>query len=184
MSRLHFPRWFLISGLVLSLVVVLSGCYTERKAKSQFGKAVAAYPLIAPEYCAVTFPIKEIVIQGKDSVITKTDTLWGDDGNVFRDTLYSHDTVRIYTTHQLPGRIVNNTFIRTDTIYKENTAALAASNIALRDAVTHLTGEQVKSEERRKDRNKWRLIAITEGVVIALGLFGLVRRRLTKKQTI
>lgn len=42
--------------ILILFVLSLCGCYSERKAKGQFGKAVTAYPTIAANYCSLTFP--------------------------------------------------------------------------------------------------------------------------------
>lgn len=44
----------LIYGL---LIVLLSGCYSISKAKSQFSRAAVAYPELPADYCARTYPV-------------------------------------------------------------------------------------------------------------------------------
>lgn len=44
--------------LILAILVVISSCYTERKARDQFSKAAIAYPIIPAEYCADEYPAK------------------------------------------------------------------------------------------------------------------------------
>lgn len=163
------------------LFIFISGCYSEKKARQQFGKAAAAYPTIPAEYCAQTFPPQKEFIRGKDSVIRVIDTILEDNAGVTYDTVISHDTVVITKTHQLPNKIITKTFVRTDTVYAENKAALQACNLALRASVQN---EGVE----RKEADKWRKIALRRfwiivglGVGIVLWMFALVRRKVVKK---
>lgn len=47
----------LILFLVIALMILLPGCYTQSKAKQQFVKAAVAYPEIPTEYCSTAFPV-------------------------------------------------------------------------------------------------------------------------------
>src|SRR6187399_1836020 len=107
------------------LLIGLASCYTEKKAKQQFNKAVLSYPRIPLDYCAAEFPDKA------DSVIvyeTKTDTLW--ELLQFYDTTSTNDTVRI-TDHKT--KVVTKTIWRDSIIYRENTANVRRCELVLRE---------------------------------------------------
>lgn len=107
------------------IILLLTGCYTERKAKEQFSKAAVAYPAIPAAYCATEFPVKDSVI--KDTLLT-TDTIFIQ-GGITEDTVIINDTVRITVIKTLPGKVITNTIHITDTIIRENTAAIKSCEI-------------------------------------------------------
>ena len=145
--------------LIILTALALAGCYTQQKARQQFGKAAAAYPLIPAQYCAVTYPPKDSLIKG-DSVVT-FDTLWGA-GRV--DTLYSFHRDTVYITMTRPGKTIIQTVRVTDTIQIVNTAALSACQIENGD----LSG-LLKAKTAEYD--KWREIARTRfWIILGLGV--------------
>ncbi len=172
MRSLHFPRWLIVSGLVASLIVVLSGCATPEKAqlraKKKFAVITTTYPVFLADQCAEKYPVKQVFVRGKDSLIRVTDTLYDDTGGIIRDTVVDHDTIRITTIHQLPGKIINNTFIRTDTVYASNTAAEQACEMRLNLATENLRTEQVRADKYQGRSRKyfWILIAIAAGSIV------------------
>lgn len=161
----------------LLLILILTGCYSERKAKNQFAKAVVAYPKIPAEYCANEFPVKDSVI--RDTTKT-TDTVLIQ-GGITEDTLIIrvNDTVRITIIRELPGKIITNTIRITDTIIRENTAALRLCEIdksQLTDLLTKKTTEADKYKAQAKKRGwfLWGLIAL---LVTVIGLNVWLRSR-------
>lgn len=163
--------------LILSLSMLV-GCYSPRKARTQFAKATVAYPEIAAEYCSKTYPVKDSFIRGVDSI--RVDTLWGSEAVTVYDTIFSRDTVFIRITKQLPGITIREIYNRTDTINKENTAKSDALLIALKNAANNEALVII-------DRDKWRKIARKRfwiiagmGAVMVLGVVAAVRKRLTK----
>lgn len=176
----------IVAGIFLIVIfwmlsLLLTGCgYPESKARSQFSRAAAAFPIIPAEYCAQTYPVKEKVITGKDSV--RVDTLWADSSSttVVRDTIRFKDTVIIQTVKILPGKTIRETFIRTDTVYKENTAALDACNIALRSSVINLEKANAEWEKwMQRAKLRWWIIAALI-TVLGLGIFFLLWRKFKK----
>lgn len=165
----------LIYGLI---IVLLSGCYSISKAKSQFSRAAVAYPELPADYCARTYPPRDTVVKGKDSI--RVDTLWGaGETFIIRDTLKSRDTIWIKTVERLPGQVITRTVLRTDTVYQENRAALDLCSIERGRAIAIST-------EKTKEADKWRKIARKRfwviagmGLIIVFGLFGFLRKKIT-----
>src|SRR6187402_2417802 len=97
------------------LLIGLSSCYNQKKATTQFNKAVLSYPKIPLDYYAAQFPDKP------DSVIIRTDTIINIatmDSLVYDTLLLNHDTTLIRT-------IVKTVkiYIKKDSIiYRENRA--------------------------------------------------------------
>lgn len=136
----------------LLLILILTGCYSEKKARQQFDKAATSFPKIPAEYCADEFPIREETI--RDTLRT-TDTLYSD--MVIYDTIMvqDFDTIRMYITKTLPGKVVTNTIRITDTIIRENTADLKLCVIdksTLTDLLSKKTAEADKYKGRAKTR--------------------------------
>lgn len=145
----------------LLLILLLSSCYSERKAKNQFSKAAIAYPKIPAEFCADEFPVKDSVI--KDTVIT-TDTLYIE-GLADTVMIQDFDTVRITITKTLPAKVITNTVHIRDTIIKTNTAEIAACEIdksKLTGLLVSKTDEadKYKVQAKRRGQFMWSLIAI------------------------
>ena len=151
------------------LLIGLVSCYTEKKAKQQFNKAVLSYPRIPLDYCAAEFPDKP------DSVIvyeTKTDTLW--ELIQFYDTTSTNDTIRI-TDHKT--KVVTKTIWRDSIIYRENKAEQERLNLMLvncQDNNNVLVGKldekdkliaEWKGKARKKGWMFWGLILLIIGAV-------------------
>lgn len=152
----------------LLLLTLLSSCYTARVAKKDFAKASIAYPAIAAEYCAVTFPIKERVIQGKDSL--RLDTIYSE-GDTYYDTLYSFRKDTVYITRYLPGKTIRETFYRVDTVYQQETAMLHALQLQVRDALTLSVANAKSSNEWKEKARKrfWTIVGLGALVAIYIG---------------
>lgn len=164
----------------LIIAVLLSSCYSERKARSQFGKAAAAYPLVAAEYCGITFPPKDSLIKG-DSVVT-FDTLFVG-GSVRFDTVTLRglsDTIRITKIVQLPGAVITQRIFIHDTLQVVNTAALKACEIALHQSVVNEGIERTSAAKWQKIAKKrfWILFGI--GLVGVAFIANKVYRTITK----
>lgn len=154
----------------LLVITLLSSCYTARRAKTQFAKATVAYPSIAAEYCAVIYPVKERVIQGRDSL--RIDTLFGLETII--DTLRSLDTV--YITKYIQGNTIRETVIRIDTVYQENTAALSAARLQLTAAIQLATDKTTESNKwRGKSKRHFNWFMICVGM-LGLGIFLRIKR--------
>lgn len=164
-------RWGLIAILlVVALVVIViafTGCYTAKKAKAQFSKSVVAYPELAADYCARTYPPKDSLIKG-DSVVTY-DTLWGA-GIIHFDTLYSFHKDTVFITRFAPGKTIIQTIHQTDTIYQENRAALDLCEIERRAAVLaqkQLTDERDSWKGKAKKRF-WIILGLATLIAISI----------------
>src|SRR6188768_1606844 len=102
-------------AIILFIGLNVASCYTEKKAKQQFNKAVLSYPRIPLDYCAAEFPDKP------DSVIIRTDTIINIatmDSLVYDTLLLNHDTTLIRTIVK-----TQKIYIKKDSIiYRENKA--------------------------------------------------------------
>lgn len=162
--------------VIIICSILLVGCYSQRKATSQFAKASIAYPEILAKTCATTYPVKtDTIVKGVTQI--KLDTLYM--GDTYYDTVYSFHRDTVFITKYLPGKTIIQTNFRTDTVYKENTAALDLCAINRDKAIGLL-------DIKTKEYDKWRAIAkkrffiiLGMGLIIALGLFGFVRKKLT-----
>jgi len=133
------------------ILLLLSSCYSQQKARVQLGKAVTTYPEIGAEFCALTYPVKELV---KSDTLYKTDTIIN--GFTFIDTAYIkiRDTVTRTITKTLPNKIVTNTVHIRDTIVKENTAAKGLCEIERNRAIGIATEANLRAD-------KWQGKALT-----------------------
>lgn len=171
----------IIVGIITyCLLILLCGCYTRNKAQQQFARSTVTYPEIAADYCGRTYPVRDSFIRGKD--VMKTDTLWGDGETiVLRDTIRSRDTVFIKITNQLPGKVIERTYYRTDTIKIENTAALDLSRIEMNKAINLASDKTIEADKWRKIAKKRFWIILGMGAVMALGIFALIKRKMVNR---
>lgn len=150
--------------IVCILIIVLSGCYSFKKAKTQFGRASATYPELPADYCNRVYPCVDSLIKG-DSV-TVYDTLWGA-GETIYDTEYINDTVYLSKVIIKPVTITKTVRV-VDTIRLNNTAALDLCSIA-RDGAIRL------AEDYKAEAEKWRKTAKNRFWIIAgIGAAGLL----------
>jgi len=138
------------------LCALMSSCYSERKAANQFGRATAAYPGIAANFCAVTYPPKERTTPGATVIIR--DTL---PGLVHMDTTRVMDTMVI--TRFIQGPTIREVSTRVDTIVVVNQAEVTACRLDLTKTLGLL-------KEKTDEAAKWREIARTRfWVIFGLG---------------
>jgi len=153
------------------LLIGLVSCYSEKKATSQFNKAVLYYPHIPLDYCAAQFPDKP------DSVIIKTDTLVEIatmDSLVYDTLLLKHDSLLMRTI--VKTKIVT---VRKDSIiYREKKAESQRIQLALNDCqknnnvlVSKLDAKDLLiAEWKGKAKTRWWWIAaLIGGAVVVTG---------------
>lgn len=158
----------------LLLALILSGCYNQKKATVQHGRAVATYPEIGADYCARTYPPDTKVIPG-DTVIT-FDTIYTG-GDIHFDTVYSSSRDTVYITRFVQGPHTIERQIIHDTIRIVDAAALDAANID-RKRITNLYEGEISERKKYQKRSRnylWVLIAI--GVLTLGGLYFKLRKR-------
>jgi hypothetical protein len=161
-------------------ILLLTGCYTRKKATTQFGRAAITYPELPAEYCARTYPTKDSVIKGKD--IIHVDTLWGEGEVIIKsDTIKARDTIFIRVTRELPGKVIERTFTRTDTVFQTNTAAVDLCAIERRNAIALATDKTKEADKWRKIAKKRFWIILGMGTVMALGIFAIIKKKIAKK---
>jgi hypothetical protein len=54
------------------IILLLCGCYSERKATQQFSRAAVAYPAIGANYCATTYPVHTVTDSSDYTASLKT----------------------------------------------------------------------------------------------------------------
>lgn len=159
------------------IVLVLAGCYSERRAMQQFSRAVAFDPAIPAEFCARQFPPRDTVVH--DTTVV-TDTLEVE-GTTQTDTITVNDTVRITRTVQLPGQTVTRTVTIRDTIRVTNTAALDACRIEVTKLVTVITPITSDRDKYKKRSRTYFWIILACGAIIGVGAYSKLRGIFTPK---
>ena len=147
----------------LFILLLLSSCYTQKRAKIQFAKVQSVYPKIVAENCDKLFPTK-------DSVSTVIKHIKGDTDTLFEFVKVDCDTVtevkykdRI-VLKKVPKYIKNNDTIE-KVVFKqvESTAKVKA----LQGKIEEI---QNKYEESKSLANKFKKITL----YFSLLIFGLV----------
>ena len=158
---------FAIIVLIAWVLIALFSCNTERRAQKKDEKAVQR--LLArdkmDDYCADLFPVKDSLIKGDSVVIFDSLYLPGENTT---DTLIEKDTVRITITKTLPSKTIIKTVYKTDTIIRQDNAALNALRDDNRKLVDLLAAETAESKKQKGRANKfllWFLIAVGAGAM-------------------
>lgn len=148
------------------LVLLLSSCYTQKRATMQVIRAHSTFPVVVADYCATHYP--PIIGAGRIDTLLQLDTLI-EEHHYFNKT---RDTV---TIDRIKTITRTETITRTDTV--ENTAKVAA------------LWEQIQSlnldfKEEQKKHKQWKntgmaLIAL----IVILGL-GAVMKFVLKMKSI
>lgn len=157
---------------LLSIAIMAGGCFTEKRAQKSFSKVVEQYPHIPAKHCADEYRTDTITVKG-DSILS-FDTIYVG-GEIFNDTAFINDTV--YVTEKYTNeRVITKTVKITDTIYRENKAALDLCSIERGSAIRQL---EKATEELKKvkagNRNKLWIIIALSAVVVMLG-YGRVKK--------
>ncbi len=162
------------------LLIGLASCYSEKKATSQFNKAVLSYPHIPLDYCSSTFPDKP------DSVIIKTDTIVEIatmDSLVYDTLLLKHDSLLMRTI--VKTKIVT---VRKDSIIYRgpNLAEEKRLQLLVNDCQTNsnaiLKSNQDKdliiAEWKGKAKKRWLWIALLIGGAAAFTAFKIFKPKI------
>jgi hypothetical protein len=156
------------------LCLGLTSCYNQKKATTQFNKAVLSFPKIPLDYCAAQFPDKP------DSVIIRTDTIINIatmDSLVYDTLLLRHDSLLMRTITKTQKIYITKDSI----IYRENKAESQRIQLALNDCQTNnntlLKSNQEKdlviAEWKKKAKTRWLWIALLIGGAAAFTGFKL-----------
>ena len=157
------------------LLIGLASCYTEKKAKQQFNKAVLSYPRIPLDYCAAEFPDKP------DSVIIRTDTIINIatmDSLVYDTLLLNHDTTLIRTIVKTVKIYINKDSI----IYRENKAEQERLQLMLTSCMNNnntLVGkldekDKLIADWKKKAKTRWLWIALLIGGAATVAIFKVI----------
>lgn len=166
--------------LTIILLIGLSSCYNQKKATTQFNKAVLSYPKIPLDYCAAQFPDKP------DSVIIRTDTIINIatiDSLVYDTLLLNHDTTLIRTIVKTVKIYINKDSI----IYRENKAEQEQLQLALLEANRTIAAVVADKAKVEKERDEWKGKARRRGwefwglIFLVIGAIGMKLYTKSKK---
>lgn len=190
--------------VIIICLFILAGCYTEKKATNQHGRAVATFPEIGADYCARTYPPQPSI----DSVFTSDsskfkETIEGLQGDLYSASALTDSLINALANGDTTCRKYAQVIIelqkqiialkqkvitlppvtthteKTNTIV--NTAEVDLWRIEVRRAIGLLEKKTAEYDKMKKARDKWRLIAIGLMVVLGLGLFFKIRKMFAKK---
>lgn len=140
----------LISLLIL---ILLSSCYTDKKATKQVVKAHAIKPKITANLCNSFYPIKDSIIKETNFIQGKTDTVTFLSFDTIHDTLNGVvylDRVNYKTIRK------TDTVIKTHIQYKESTSKVRDLIYKNRDITNELTECKTSYNSLKSNRNGWR----------------------------
>lgn len=138
----------LISLLIL---MILSSCYTDRKATKQVVKAHAIKPKITANLCNSFYPVKDSIVKESIFIEGKHDTIT----NLVTDTLINKDTtIIINNVYKYINR--TDTLFKTHIQYKESTSKLRDLTYKLNDLNKLNSSNNTTIKHLKLNRNSWR----------------------------
>lgn len=146
--------------LILSLMVILFSCTTQRKADKFYRKN----PILLAQKCAETFPVIPKYIKGKDSIIYDTTTVTGDSIPCPPQT--GAKVVKVKCPDQ---KTITNTIFRVDTLIKLDSARLKLCELRLAEASINYHKEKEKLSQARDKIKTLTMWCVILGAGLALG---------------
>jgi len=150
--------------LIITVVVLLNGCMTERKRADVFHRYAREHPTELAELCSDKYPPKATTVKGKTDTVTKRDTL-----RVKVPVPVPGGTDTLWADCP-PSETVYRYINRTDTIMQENTALIAALQGKLSESEKSLAVETAlrkKSDDAAHSRLYW-IIGLGIGLVASV----------------
>lgn len=121
---------------IISIALLLSGCYTAKQASKQVIKAHVTYPQITAKYCSEFYPTHDSVIIKKELVkgetITEIDSFWVDCDSIVKNN------PGVKSNTKVPCPPSKNSY-RVDTVYdskeiiRENTAKITSLEFQIKE---------------------------------------------------
>lgn len=148
----------LIAIITCVILFFVSGCVSAEKAQMVLEKKQ-----VLAKVCAEKYPVKTEYIKGDSVVITTIDTIYSGNDIIF-DTVYSVAKDTVIITKTIPiTKVIKNTIRITDTIVKENTAAVEATKIDLNKCKSANEALTAKLNKVKRVRSTyfWLLIVVT-----------------------
>lgn len=137
----------------LLILILLSSCYTDKKATKQVVKAHAFKPEITANLCNSFYPVKDSIIRETNFIQGKTDTV----------TFLSVDTIHDTTNGVVYlDRINYKTIRKTDTVikthiqYRESTSKVKDLSYKNNELSNDLTKCESVCKSLKSNRNGWR----------------------------
>lgn len=156
---------------LIILLVILSGCYTEKRASIQLAKAQGTYPHVVAAKCSDYYPTK-------DSIIRETEFIKGETSTVHDSVLIDCDTVtevkyknRIIRVKQ-PQKTRVDTYIKK--VYKtvERTDKLRVKDTLLARYKSDLAFSTFEVKKYKKRSKKYMICFYSLIAILLLILFG------------
>jgi len=160
----------LITSTILTLLLIISGCYTAKKADKAIDKAQRNYPEVVANKARSLYPC---TTTKQDTTYLTHDTIIEipcPEVPIIVDTLLLRDTLVISNTKRInvPVRVKIPT--QTITKYVEDSAKIYVLNSELKTATAHITRLETKLQDTTESRNKWRKWCVITWVICALYL--------------
>lgn len=159
-------------------ILLLSSCYTAKKANKQIAQAQAQYPEVVRGACVNYYPSKDSISELTKYIQGRTDTIIEMVENVVIDSVQVHDTIKgeikIVTKERIVKVPVIKYLRKTDTLTKtkiisyENTAVIDQLN----DKIDSISEVVITSKERLKIAKK-RINSLTYICIILAASFWL-----------
>lgn len=151
----------------LFALLLLSSCYSQKKAAQQMDKAHSNYELLTANRCASWYPIKIDTVYGEAVVKRTVDTILGETIFINCDSLTASsktNTGTVFNLQRIPVKCPPSVYIHDSIekpvyIVKENTAALRAATL--------------ERDSFKKSLATWQTSALILGCLLILSFIGI-----------
>lgn len=123
LSKLHIPI-----GLLLVALLLLTGCYTQKKANKQLDRGFERWPALAAEKCRKTFPLTPVKSDTVESIVYDWIEIECPDSVIITETKEGQTTIirkKVTVTVERP----DTTLIITKTVKDSADATIYRSQI-------------------------------------------------------
>jgi hypothetical protein len=144
--------WSVVVVLIISLCVILSSCYTQKKAVSQFDKALNKFPdtttaLFRSKYPCITTAsdtvFKAVLIPGRIDSLYKTDTL----------NIACPDSAGVKIIRTVQYKYLTTS--KTDTVKITNTITNTVKDSSYQERIDTVTKDRDKWKAKAESKQKW-----------------------------
>ena len=160
----------LITSTILTLLLIISGCYTAKKADKAIDKAQRNYPEVVAKKARSLYPCTTVRI---DTAYVQHDTIIEipcPEVPIVVDTLLLRDTLVLSNTKRVKVPVRVQVPTRTITKYVEDSAKIYVLNSELKTCDDKVKRLELQLQDVTESRSKWRKWCLTTWVVCALYL--------------
>lgn len=162
--KINFRVLVVTAAVIATFLILLSSCNTLKKKEDNAYRFFRENPGKLAVVCKDAFPNTQKTVQGKNTIVTKHDTIIKPGIVIPCPVVTGHKRDSVKCPDQ---RIIYIDKLRVDTVYIENTARVADLQFKLAAETELKIKAETEETEANKTTKKYKIIAIIEGIILA-----------------